>query len=103
MNDALITTKSKLSEFYATQRKYSKFGATDSEAIRALWKVLRFVVLGEDYKIPALRDDWGLYDDMYGATGAAQALTLKAEEVVKAILSADHNERGELKRYILSL
>lgn len=80
--------KEAVKNFENTQRKFSSFGASDTEPDGIFQSLLRRAANDKEYKIPYTADGWELYSDVPGAEDAAKELGDAAKQCVDLIVDA---------------
>lgn len=99
----LSKIKAAVKEFEATQSKYSKYGARDTEPDGVFQSLLVRAFKGKKPQVPYDGDGWELYDSSMDCTTAASALHNAARKVVNLIESCPISESAPVKKYLQGL
>ena len=93
--------KAAVAKFEAAQRKYSEFGAQDTEPDSVFqWALADAFNEGTRPQIGS--GFWQLYDSSMDCTEPNKALTEAATVAIDLILDSKNSERQELKEYLSS-
>lgn len=92
--------KAAVKEFEGEQRKYAKYGASDTEPDGVFQSLLVRAFKGKKPQVPYDGDGWDLYDSSMDCTTAASALHNAARKVVDLIQSCPISESAPVKKYL---
>ena len=92
--------KEAVAEFQATQKKYAKYGAYDTEPDGVFQSLMVRAFKGKKPQVPYDGDGWELYDSSMDCTTAASALHNAARKVVDLIQSCPISESAPVKKYL---
>jgi len=96
----LETLKRLIHEFEKTQEKYAKFGAHDTEPDAIFQQLLVTAARQGRDRVPREAKGWDLYTCSMDCSEAGAALTAKADEIVKFILSLSEADRRIIGRHL---
>lgn len=92
--------KAAIKNFEKVQRKYSSYGACDTEPDGVFQGILWKVIDGEDALIPQTGSGWELYDSSMDCSEAAAALHAAALAVAQTIFACPIRESGAVRKYV---
>jgi hypothetical protein len=96
----LEAIKDAVKNFQATQQKYCKYGAYDTEPDSVFQGILWKIIHDKDVNIPQTGDGWELYAASMDCSEAAAALHASCLCVVQAIWACPHKDMREVRKHI---
>jgi len=89
-----------LNHFWATQAKYAKYGANDSEPRHVFCNLIRQAIKGKPVTVPSDAASWQLYVGSMSCGHAARALHSSAKRVIDLI---NRYSSHTLENYLFSM